>query len=119
MPVIHAPLNDDDFVDLSNMARRKGMTRSALASYILIAEIRKEVKQQSAEEEALKETMQSMTRREAMEFNKQGLPLAKKSALASVISAAAIRRAATEHEKEIATTSADGTPRIPMYERGD
>ena len=41
MPVIHAPLNDDDFVDLSNMARNKGMTRSALASLILTTEVRK------------------------------------------------------------------------------
>ena len=68
MPVIHAPLNDDDFVDLSNMARAKGMTRSALASYILIAEIRKETKGIPMFE----------TREDAIKFNAQGIPLAQK-----------------------------------------
>jgi hypothetical protein len=74
MPVIHAPLNDDDFVDLSNMARAKGMTRSALASYILIAEIRK----------ATTETPMFETRDDAIKFNAQGLPLAAKLKLSEV-----------------------------------
>jgi hypothetical protein len=66
MPIIHAPLSDEDFVDLAIMAREKGMTRSALASYILIAAIRKDGR---------------------------------------------------AHEQKIQTMSKDGTPRIPMYER--
>ena len=74
MPVIHAPLNDDDFVDLSNMARAKGMTRSALATHILIAEIRK----------AAKETPLFETRDEPIKFNAQGLPLAAKLKLSEV-----------------------------------
>lgn len=104
MPVIHAPLNDDDFVDLSNMARRKGLTRSALATHILVAAIKKEEEKVSREEAAT-------------EFNRQGLPLAQNPALASVILEAAMRREAKEHEEKIQTMSKDGTPRIPMYER--
>ena len=103
MPVIHAPLNDEDFVDLAIMAREKGMTRSALASHILIAAIRKDERM----------TIEN----ESTEFNSQAPPLVKKSALASVILTAAMRREAKEHEEKIQTMSKDGTPRIPMYER--
>lgn len=86
MPVIHASLSDEDFVDFAIMARKKGMNRSALASYLLIAEIRKDVKHLEEEEK--------------VKFNSQGLPLAKKL-------------------KQMKPISADGTPTIPLYERGD
>lgn len=90
MPVIHAPLNDDDFVDLSNMARDKGMTRSALASHILIAAIRKAGRAQESE-------FTAAALEDAKKFNSQGLPLAQK--------------------RKESSMSVDGIPMVTLYER--
>jgi hypothetical protein len=86
MPVIHVPLTDEEFIDFAIMARQKGLKRSDLASVIIREAMMKQEK---------------MTPDEAStEFNRQGLPLAKRLKKQPGI-----------------YTDADGTPLVPMYER--
>ena len=97
MPVIHASLSDDDFVDFSIMARKNGMTRTQFASIVLSNEVKKEAPMVA-------------TRAEAIKFNAQGLPLAQR--LKTSVATGTI----AEGQPGI-YTDADGTPLVPMYER--
>jgi hypothetical protein len=85
MPLLHVSLTDEEFIDFAIMAREKGLKRSDLASVIIREAMQKNTKYE---------------RGQPVEFNAQGLPLAKRL-----------------KDSGIVEVGADGNPMVPQYER--
>lgn len=86
MPVIHISLTDEEFVDFAIMAREKGLKRVELAAVMI--------------RDAMNKKLLFAKREDAMTFNAQGLPLAKRLTGSGIVE-----------------VSADGNPMVPQYER--